>query len=69
LRLALVAASQGTAGDFRDQVQLICYGFDPAKGTYSLAISRVLFVACCSTVLGLVAIIGFLVLGGSTRKA
>jgi protein SCO1/2 len=69
LRLALVAASQGAAGNFRDQVQLICYGFDPAKGTYSIAVSRVLFAACCSTVLGLAAIIGFLVLGGSTRKA
>ncbi|HEV2540765.1 MAG TPA: SCO family protein [Frateuria sp.] len=40
LRLALVGASQGRLGSLADRLVLLCCGYDPATGRYSLAIGR-----------------------------
>lgn len=42
LRLALVDAGHGKIGSLADHVRLICYGFDPATGVYTLAVQRLL---------------------------
>jgi protein SCO1/2 len=67
LRLALVGASNREIGTFRDHLQLLCYGFDPAKGTYSIAVNRILIAACCLTVLSLAGMILLLSFGRVKR--
>jgi protein SCO1/2 len=62
LRLALVEAGEGRIGTFADRVHLLCYGFDPAKGIYTLTIQRWLAVAAALTLLALAAGIGFMLL-------
>lgn len=42
LRLALVDASHGHLGSVIDQLVLLCCGYDPATGRYSLLIGRVM---------------------------
>lgn len=42
LRLALVDASRGKLGSVIDQLVLLCCGYDPATGRYSLLIGRVM---------------------------
>jgi protein SCO1/2 len=42
IRLALVDAGEGRAGSLVDRAVLLCYGFDPAAGIYTLSIHRVL---------------------------
>ena len=69
VRLALVEASAGKIGTFRDQVRLLCSGFDPAHGTYNLMIWRVLKFAAVVTVLMMVMGIGALMLAGRQRTA
>jgi protein SCO1/2 len=54
LRLALHEASAGQVGSLADQVMLLCYNYDPARGKYGLAILRLLRLAGLATVLGLV---------------
>jgi protein SCO1/2 len=51
MRLALVEASAGKIGTFRDQVRLLCSGFDPAHGVYNLMIWRILEFAALATIL------------------
>jgi protein SCO1/2 len=58
LRLAFVEASEGKIGTRTEQVLLACYQFDPAKGRYSVALSRVLQIAGGATVALLVGFIG-----------
>ena len=48
LRLALVEAGNGQVGTFADHLRLLCYGFDPAKGIYTLTIQR--WLAVCGGV-------------------
>ncbi|HVT54870.1 MAG TPA: SCO family protein [Xanthobacteraceae bacterium] len=67
LRLALVGASNREIGTFRDHLQLLCYGFDPSKGTYSVAVNRILAAACCLTVLSLAGMILLLSFGRPKR--
>jgi protein SCO1/2 len=50
MRLALVEASEGRSGSFGDRVRLLCSAFDPAHGTYSLVVSRVLGGASIITI-------------------
>lgn len=69
MRLALVEASEGRSGTWRDDVRLLCSGFDPAHGTYNLMVSRVLAVSAAATTLALVCGIGALVLMGRRRAA
>ena len=60
LRLALVEAGQGHVGRLTDQIHLLCYGFDPASGTYTLAARRLLLAATSISVIVLALLIGFL---------
>ncbi|OJU25861.1 MAG: hypothetical protein BGN91_09845 [Nitrobacter sp. 62-13] len=57
LRLALVSASQGRVGSLADHIRLLCYGFDPARGVYNVAIGRVLAGAGAVTVISLILLI------------
>lgn len=57
LRLALVEAGEGHVGRWTDQIHLLCYGFDPASGTYTLAAWRLLLVACSVSII----VIGLLI--------
>jgi len=60
LRLALVDAGKGAVGTFTDHVRLLCYGYDPASGTYTVAIGRLLAASGGATILALVLLIGLL---------
>lgn len=60
LRLALVEAGQGHVGGWRDQIHLLCYGFDPASGTYNLAARRLLVATSSASVIVLALLIGLL---------
>jgi protein SCO1/2 len=42
MRLAVVDAGKGGVGTLTDHIRLLCYGYDPAQGTYSVAIGRIL---------------------------
>ena len=57
LRLALVEASRGQVGSLADHVGLICYGFDPVSGVYTLAVGRLLAGTAFMSVIGLAALI------------
>jgi len=62
LRLALIEAGAGTIGSVQDQVRLLCYGFDPATGVYTLAVYRLLAFGSLLALIGLGGGIGFMVL-------
>lgn len=68
LRLALVEASKGKVGTFSDYLHLLCYGFDPAKGIYTLRILRWLSAAGILTVLALGGGIAFMLIGRRSRE-
>jgi protein SCO1/2 len=53
LRLALVDASRGKLGSLVDQLVLLCCGYDPTTGRYSLAIGRAMQVLGAAFVLAL----------------
>jgi protein SCO1/2 len=55
LRLALVGASHGQLGTVLDQLVLLCCGYDPTTGRYSLLIGRIAIAVCG----------GFLLLAGA----
>jgi protein SCO1/2 len=54
LRLALVDASRGRLGNLVDRLVLLCCGYDPTTGRYSLAIGRTMQVLGVAFVLMLV---------------
>jgi protein SCO1/2 len=60
LRLALVEAGQGRIGTLGDQVRLLCYGFDPTVGAYTVSIVRTLKLTSTLTVIVLALAIGWL---------
>ena len=60
LRLALVEGGHGQIGGWTDQVHLLCYGFDPASGTYTLAARRLLLIAASVSIIVLGGLIGLL---------
>jgi protein SCO1/2 len=60
LRLALVSASQGRVGSLTDHIRLLCYGFDPARGVYTVAVGRVLAGAGAVTAISLILLIAVL---------
>jgi protein SCO1/2 len=62
LRLALVEAGRGKVGTFADHLRLLCYGFDPAKGVYTLAVRKWLAIAGMLTIVLLAGGIGFMLL-------
>lgn len=59
MRRAIVEAGRGAVGGLGERLALICYGFDPVTGRYSLLIERVLsaaslaFAAAVALALGL----------------
>jgi protein SCO1/2 len=53
VRLALVSASHGTLGNLADRLVLLCCGYDPTTGRYSLAIGRAMQVLGAAFVLAL----------------
>jgi protein SCO1/2 len=58
LRLALVEAGNGKIGGIEDQIHLLCYGFDPAKGIYTASITRLLNIGGAATAILLAGGIG-----------
>jgi protein SCO1/2 len=58
LRLGLVEAAAGAIGNVVDQVQLLCYRYDPVTGKYGFAIWTALRTAGLLTVLVLFGFIG-----------
>jgi len=69
MRLALVEAGQGRIGTLGDQVRLLCSGFDPVRGAYNLAVSRILGGVALATILVLGGGIALLALAGRRRAA
>jgi protein SCO1/2 len=67
MRLALVEASSGKVGTFRDQVRLLCSAFDPVHGAYTPMISQALKLVGAATILVLGGGIALLFL--SSRRA
>ena len=57
LRLGLVEAARNKIGSPVDEMLLLCYHYDPAKGKYGLAITNVLRVFASATLLGLLAFV------------
>lgn len=57
---AVADARAGRTGGFLRQLILLCYHYDPATGTYSLLIARVVRYAGIATVLGLAGLLFFL---------
>lgn len=57
LRLGIIEASEDRIANFRDQILLLCYHYDPSTGKYGLVIHRVLQAAGILTVLILAAFI------------
>jgi protein SCO1/2 len=62
LRLALVDAGNGKIGGIVDQIHLLCYGFDPARGIYTASIARLLNIGAVLTVIAIAAGVGGMIL-------
>jgi protein SCO1 len=60
LRLSLVEAADNKIGSISDQMLLLCYQYDPARGKYGLLIQNVLRIAGIATVLLMAGGIGLL---------
>jgi protein SCO1 len=60
IRLAIVGAGRGTVGTLTDHIRLLCYGYDPASGTYTVAIGRLLAASSLVTIAALILLIGLL---------
>jgi protein SCO1/2 len=69
MRLALIEASAGKIGTFSDHVRLLCSGFDPTHGIYTVRIWRVVQLASLATILTLGGAIALLILSGRRRAA
>ncbi|MGN6093364.1 MAG: SCO family protein [Luteibacter jiangsuensis] len=53
LRLALVDASKGRLGNVIDRLVLLCCGYDPSTGRYSLLVSRIMIALGCAFLLAM----------------
>jgi protein SCO1/2 len=60
LRLAIVDAGKGAVGTLTDHIRLLCYGYDPASGTYTVAIGRLLAASGGATIVALALLITLL---------
>jgi protein SCO1/2 len=60
LRLAIIDAGNGAVGTWTDHIRLLCYGYDPVSGTYSVAIGRILAASGAATIVVLALLIGLL---------
>jgi protein SCO1 len=68
IRLALTEASAGTIGTLADRLWLLCYGYDPATGTYSARVNQALEAGGGLTVLVLGGLV-LMLLRGERRDA
>ena len=57
LRLGLIESSENKIGSPVEQLLLYCYHYDPATGTYGIAIMKVMRIAGVVTLLGIAAMI------------
>ena len=64
MRLALIEAAEGKIGTLGDKVRLLCSAFDPVRGAYNVAVSRILAAAGFVTVVLMAVGISFLALTG-----
>jgi protein SCO1/2 len=53
LKFGIMEASEGKIGNPAEQLYLYCFHYDPATGTYGLAIMRVLRIAAVVTILSI----------------
>jgi cytochrome c oxidase subunit 2 len=60
LRFGVMEASEGKIGSLAEQIILYCYQYDPARGTYSLVLMRVLRIFGILTIVTLIALFLFL---------
>jgi protein SCO1 len=67
LAMSLVEAGQGAIGSWTQRASLLCYGFDPAVGAYTLSIFRGLVLASALTVVLLAGGIALLSLRSASR--
>lgn len=51
LRLALVEAAEGRVGTFAERLVLLCYGFDPVTGRYTMPVLRTAMILSILTAL------------------
>jgi len=68
LRLALVEASRGRIGSAADQLLLLCYGYDPAKGKYAFVVMNVIRAGGLLTVAALAVFVGLSIYRERSRK-
>lgn len=68
LRLALVGASAGQLGSLVDQLVLLCCGYDPTTGRYSLLIGRVMQIFGVGFALLLAGLLWWLFRRGRRRR-
>ena len=69
LRLALVEAGEGRIGNLADQVRLLCYGFDPAAGIYTLSVHRLLLLVSFISTAALAGAVGLMLRQEARAKA
>jgi protein SCO1/2 len=69
LRLALVEAGKGKIGGIADQIHLLCYGFDPARGIYTASITKLLNIGGATTAALLAGGIGMMLVAKRRRRA
>lgn len=67
LGLAVMEAGEGRIGAMVDHVRLLCYGFDPVAGVYTLAVGRVLAGTAAVSVLLLGGLITTMILVSRRR--
>jgi protein SCO1 len=69
LRLAIIDAGRGAVGTFADQLHLLCYGYDPAKGIYTERITTMLGYAAGTTLIVVLASVLFMIAHERRRTA
>jgi protein SCO1 len=65
-RLALVEAGEGHLGSLGDRLRLLCYGFDPVRGTYTEKVTLWLELAAILTLLSMT--VAILVMNAKSRR-
>ncbi len=66
LRLALVEAADGKIGSAIDQIQLLCFHYDPSRGSF---VANAFFIMRAGGALTVIAILAFLVFLRRSRRA
>lgn len=69
LQSSLETASRSEVGGLVRQLVLLCYDYDPASGTYTLAIMRLLRILGVATIVGLAALILTLIFRERRRRS